>query len=115
MPIWSANASIDISGTYRFDWIKFPDRGISFKNHILGVKGLWTFNTKISLATFVQYNTAIDDVIANVRFRYNPREGVDFYLVYNEGVNTDPYSRVPKLPVSDNRTLMAKFTYTFGR
>ncbi len=32
-------------------------------------------------ACFVQYNTAIDDVIANVRFRYNPREGIDFYLV----------------------------------
>lgn len=115
MPTWSASASFDLSGTYRFDWVEFPDRDIAFVNHIIGIKGLLTFTTKISLAGFVQYNTAIDDVIANIRFRINPREGVDFYLVYNEGLNTDPYSRVPKMPISDTRTLMAKFTYTFGR
>ncbi len=115
MPIWSVSSSVDISATYRVDYISMPDRDISFINHIVGIKGLWTFSTKTSLAGFVQYNTAIDDVIANVRFRYNPREGIDFYLVYNEGLNTDPYSNAPKLPVSDSRTLMAKFTYTFGR
>lgn len=115
MPIWSASASFDLSGTYRLDWIDIPARNISFLNHIIGIKGLWTFTTKTSLGAFIQYNTAIDDIIANIRFRYNPREGVDFYLVYNEGLNTDPYSQVPKLPVSDTRTFMAKMTYTIGR
>ena len=115
MPTWSISSSFDLSGTYRFDWVKFPDRGINFLNQIIGVKALWTLTTKTSFAGFVQYNTAVDAVVANVRFRYNPREGVDFYLVYNEGVNADPYSRIPNLPLSDSRTLMAKFTYTFGR
>lgn len=115
MPIWSASASFDLSGTYRLDYINIRRRDISFVNHIIGVKGLFTFTTKTSLGAFIQYNTAIDDVIANIRFRYNPREGVDFYLVYNEGLNTDPYSQVPKLPVSDSRTIMAKFTYTIGK
>ena len=115
MPTWSVTSSFDLSGTYRIDWVSFPERDIAFINHIIGMKVLWTFTTKTSLSSFVQYNTAVDAVVANVRFRYNPREGVDFYLVYNEGLNSDPYSRIPQMPISDNRTVIAKFTYTFGR
>ena len=51
---------------------------------------------------------------ANVRFRYNPREGTDFYLVYNEGVNTDRLGKVPVPPLSSGRALYAKFNYTFN-
>jgi len=112
MPNWSIASGVDLSGTYRFDWITIPGRDISFVNHIVGIKTLFTFTTKTSLAGFVQYNTAADALIANVRFRYNPREGVDLYLVYNEGLNTDPRVRMPELPLSDSRTFMAKITYT---
>ncbi len=115
MPTYSISTSFDLSGTYRLDWVSIASRNMGFLNHILGVKALLTFTTKTSLAAFVQYNTAIENVSSNIRFRYNPREGVDFYLVYNEGLNTNPYSHSPYLPVNDNRTLMAKFTYTWGR
>lgn len=115
MPTLSVSASFDLTGSYRFDWVTFPHRETGFMNHIIGLKALLTFSTKTSLASFIQYNTAVDQVYANVRFRYNPREGVDFYLVYNEGVNTRPYDPIPHLPISDNRAVMAKFTYTLGR
>ena len=115
MPIWGISPSFDLSGTYRIDWLDFPGRNTAFINHIVGLRGLWTFTTKTSLSAFIQYNTDADNIIANVRFRYNPREGVYLYLVYNEDLNSDPYSRIPALPISDNRTLMAKFTYTIGR
>jgi len=115
MPTWSISAGFDLSVTYRFDRVRIPDRGIAFLNHIIGIKTLFTFSTKTSLAAFVQYNTDIDAVIANVRFRYNPREGVDFHLVFNEGRNTNPFSRYPALPISDNRTVLAKMVYTWGR
>ncbi|MBT3243121.1 MAG: carbohydrate binding family 9 domain-containing protein [Bacteroidetes bacterium] len=114
MPTWSASPSLDLSSTYRLDRVDIPTRGIGFFNHIIGLKALLTFSVKTSLSAFIQYNTAIDGVIANLRFRYNPREGVDFYLVYNEGLNTYPYSHEPVLPLSEQRTIMAKFTYTFG-
>ena len=115
LPSWSVSAGFDLSGTWRFDRVLIPCRNISYTNHIIGIKTLFTFTTKTSLAAFVQYNTDVDAVIANVRFRYNPREGVDFYLVVNEGRNTDPLSRYPQLPVSDTRTIMAKLVYTWGR
>jgi len=114
MPTMSVTSSIDLGGTYRLDYIDIPDRNMKFINHIVGVRALFTFTTKLSLAGFVQYNTDSESIVSNVRFRYNPREGVDFYLVYNEGLNSNPYRHTPYLPVSDSRTVMAKFTYTWG-
>jgi hypothetical protein len=86
---------------------------MSFTNHILGVRGLLTVTTKTSLTAFVQYNTAVNKIVTNVRFRYNPREGNDFYIVYDEGLNSALSRETPRLPVSAGRTLLLKYTYTF--
>ncbi|MCK4746862.1 MAG: hypothetical protein KAT15_07505, partial [Bacteroidales bacterium] len=66
-----------------------------------------------SLSAFVQYNTAIDKVISNVRFRYNPMEGTDLYIVFNEGRNTLLEREIPTLPIYEHRSIMVKFTHTF--
>jgi hypothetical protein len=71
------------------------------------------FSTRLSLSAFIQYNTAINKVISNVRFRYNPKEGTDLYIVFNEGRNTLLEREVPHLPLYDQRSIMIKFTYTF--
>jgi hypothetical protein len=52
-------------------------------------------------------------VSANVRFRYNFREGNDLWIVYNEGMNTDRHRLTPTLPFTDSRTILVKYTYTF--
>jgi len=51
--------------------------------------------------------------VLNARFRYNPRDGNNFYIVFNESVNTDRNRITPRLPFSDNRALLLKFNYTF--
>ena len=43
-------------------------------------------STEISAVAFVQYKSTLDLGVANVRLRYNPREGDDLYVVWNEGV-----------------------------
>ncbi|MBW6498460.1 MAG: hypothetical protein K0B09_08745, partial [Bacteroidales bacterium] len=95
------------------DYVDFPERDMRFTNHIVGFTGLMTLTTTTSLATFIQYNTAIKRVIGNVRFRYNPREGNDFYIVYDEGLNTEIHRLTPSLPFSSGRTILLKYTYTF--
>lgn len=52
-------------------------------------------------------------VVANVRFRLNPREGNDLYIVYDEGLHTDIHRLTPGLPHSVGRTVLLKYTYTF--
>ena len=52
----------------------------------------------------------------NVRFRYNFAEGRDLWLVLNEGLVTDrlPDPASPRLPLSMSRTLILKYTHTWG-
>jgi hypothetical protein len=71
-------------------------------------------NTQLSVNAFIQYNTAYDGVITNFRLRYNPREGNDLYLVFNEDRNTNIYHELPNLPVYNSRAVILKYTYTFN-
>ncbi len=103
-----------LSGFYEFNRVEFPDRDQAFTAHIARLKILATFTTKLSASAFIQYNGAEDVVVANIRFRYNPREGNDFYLVYNHGINTNRYRGFPHRPFTDNRAIMIKYTYTFN-
>jgi hypothetical protein len=72
------------------------------------------FSTKLSASAFVQLNNANDVFIGNFRIRYNPREGNDLYLVYNEYrgfmVSDDAF---PVPPSYYSRALMLKYTHTF--
>jgi hypothetical protein len=111
-PMLTIGSSVDLSLTYQLDYVSFPDRNISFTNHIAGIKGLLTFSTKTSFSAYIQYNTAISKWVTNIRFRWNPREGNDFYIVYDEGLNSRITREVPYLPYSSGRTVLLKYTYT---
>jgi hypothetical protein len=113
-PTWNISKNYELGLTYNFDRVVFKDRNQEMNNHIIGFKGTYMLNTKLSISGFLQYNTDINEVYTNLRLRYNPREGNDFYLVYNEGRNTDLTRETPKLPVWSGRSIMAKYTYTFS-
>jgi hypothetical protein len=113
-PRWDVSSSLEIGGFYGFDRATFPGRDQKFVAHIGRLHVLAMLSTKFSATAFVQYNSAADAVTANLRIRYNPREGNDFYIVYNDGLNTDRLSEIPILPRSVGRTLLLKYTYTFN-
>lgn len=112
-PMLNIGSGFNIGVTYYLDYVNFSSRKMSFTNHIPGMKGQLTLSTKTELTAFVQYNTAVDKVFANFRFRYNPREGNDLYIVYDEGLNTNRTREIPSLPHSTGRTILLKYTYTF--
>lgn len=113
-PIWHISSTWELQGTYQINRVVFPDRNQRFTGQIARLRALFMLNTQLSATAFIQYNGVIDAVIANIRFRYNPREGIDFYLVYNEGLNTRRRREFPSLPFTSDRTLMLKYTYTFN-
>lgn len=112
-PKWIIGASVELGGIYRFDYVDFQHRDQNLINHIAGLEALYMFSTKLSLSAFVQYNSAINKILSNVRFRYNPKEGTDLYVVFNEGRNTWLEREIPTLPAYDQRNITFKFTYTF--
>lgn len=112
-PTWSVSRHLRLSGTYELNRIDFGDRDQGFTAHIGRLRTELTFTTATSASAFVQYNSA-DDVIAwNVRFRYNPTEGTDLYLVWNETLNSDRFSLSPRPPLSQERTMLVKYSRTF--
>ena len=114
MPNWSILPDLNLSGQYEYNRVKFPERGQELIAHLVMIRLLATLNTKFSILTFVQYNGAEDLAIGNIRLRYNPREGNDLYLVYNEILNTDRLGKIPYPPRSGGRALLLKYSYTFN-
>ncbi|MBN2666493.1 MAG: hypothetical protein JXR67_08285, partial [Bacteroidales bacterium] len=113
-PTWNMSKHFELGGIYSFDHVNVAERDVSMTNHIVGVKALYMLDTRFSINAYIQYNTALDGIITNLRFRYNPKEGNDLYLVFNEDRNTDLYREMPVLPVYNSRALMVKYTYTFN-
>ncbi len=112
-PLLNIGSGVSLGLTYYLDYVNFSSRSVKFTNHIAGLKGLITLTTKTYLLAYIQYNTGARKIMTNVRLRYSPREGNDFYIVYDEGLNTLIHSETPTLPVSSGRTLLLKYTYTF--
>jgi hypothetical protein len=114
-PTWSMSPVFTLSGAYSFDRVDLPERNQTFLAHLVRLKAQFTFNRAWTFSTYVQMTTSNDAAVANLRVRFNPKEGQDFYLVYNEGYNTDRFDRNPVLPWSETRTLLLKYSHTFIR
>jgi predicted lactoylglutathione lyase len=110
---WNASPTFHFGLNYSFNKVFLPERKQSFTAQVAGLNSLVMFNTKITLSTFIQYNSADKRLTTNVRLRYNPREGNDFYIVFNEGRNMENGLPEPGLPNVNNRLLLLKYTYTF--
>ncbi|MCH8961531.1 MAG: carbohydrate binding family 9 domain-containing protein, partial [Bacteroidetes bacterium] len=112
-PVWYVSPHLELAGSYLYNQIRFPDRDQRFDAHLARLRIGTALNTKVSTNAFIQFNSATNTVSANVRFRYNFREGNDLWIVYNEGLNTDRHRVAPALPFTDTRTILLKYTYTF--
>jgi len=114
-PSWNVSRVLELSGFYQYDRITFDERDLTFNAHTARVKVGLTFNRALSLSSFVQYSSDADLALGNFRLRYNPREGNDLYVVFNEGLNLDRFDRTPVPPFVNARTLVMKYSYTFVR
>lgn len=112
-PRWRVNKHLGFEGFYQFSRSNFKNENEIFIAHIGRLKAEYLFNTKVSLAAFLQYNSLGKVYSSNVRFRVNPSEGHDLYIVYNDVMNSERQREIPHLPFSDSRAIVFKYTYTF--
>lgn len=113
-PSWNIGSTLQLALSYDHNFLKFKERDQSFSGGVAGIKALVMFTTRLSVSTFVQYNSAENNLITNFRFRYNPREGNDLYIVVNEGRSTYRDVENPRLPLFNSRSVLLKYTYTFA-
>jgi hypothetical protein len=112
-PTWYVSKHLEFTAEYFYNRVRFDERGQQFNAHITRLRIGTALNTKLSTNAFIQYNSTIAQISANIRFRYNFREGNDLWIVFNDGLNTDRYRLTPELPLNDNWALLIKYTYTF--
>ncbi len=113
-PTWKVSSSLNLNIDYQYNNIRFTDRNQQFIAHIGRFKVLYMLSTTFTASAFIQYNSAVNAISSNIRLRYNPREGNDLYIVFNEGRNTNLERETPRLPAISNRNILIKYTYTFG-
>lgn len=110
-PTYIISKYLTVSGFYQYNHISFTDFP-AYVAHVGRLKVATSLNVKLSVNAFAQINSLTAVSAVNFRLRYNPKDGNDFYLVYNEVLNNrgkeDPF-----LPFSDYRALTLKYIYTF--
>lgn len=109
----SISPRFNLQPYYDINHIGFSIRDQEFTTHVGRVRAEFYLNREVSLRTFVQYSNESDLVLSNIRFRYDPREGTDLYILYNENIQTNRGAYRPVPPVNQARSFLIKFNYTF--
>ena len=115
-PTWNVSPNLELGADYQWTRLRFSERDQGTDIHLLRARIRTALNSRASGNAFVQYNSTTDRFDVNVRLRYNFAEGQDLWLVLNEGLTTDrlPDAAEPLLPRSLSRTLILKYTHTWG-
>lgn len=112
-PSWYLSKHFQLNLQYSYNHAEFADRDKLFEFHITRLSIGTALNRKVSTNALVQYNSTSDLFSANVRFRYNFREGQDLWVVFNSGLNTNRRDYNPNLPAIDTQSILVKYIHTF--
>ncbi len=112
-PFMNITPDFILQGSLSYNRLAFESLNINRDITLASLKLLYTFSTKLTMSSQLQYNSLSKTYAGNFRLRYNPKEGNDFYLVYNGDFNQDMGRVQPYLPTSNYQSIQLKYTYTF--
>ena len=115
-PTWNVSPHLELGADYQHSRLRFPSRDQAEDLHVARVRIRAALDVRASGNAFVQYNSTTDRLDVNLRLRYAFAEGTDFWIVYNEGLDTERSRDFPGIrqPFSLARTILVKYTHTFG-
>lgn len=97
-------------GSYTVNRLLFNDQTTHVQ--LSQLKLLYTFSTKLTLNSFIQHHSVNQMITGSIRFRYNPKEGTDFFCVVNGDLNQNRMRNDLFLPVSNQTTIFLKYSHT---
>ena len=115
-PTWNVSPHLELGTDYQLSHLDFGKRDQVENLQVARFRVRAALNVQASGNAFVQYNSTTDRLDFNVRLRYAFAEGTDLWLVYNEGLDTDPVRDLGgvRSPTSLARTVLVKYTHTLG-
>ena len=108
-PEWRASAHLRVSAEIQVDRLEFAARGERVWSQLARLRALLSATPRLSLTTVLQANTSGDLATANLRLRYNAREGHDLFVVYGHHHNLEQTTGTAR------SGLLVKYTRSFGR
>jgi hypothetical protein len=108
---WTLSAYLTLRIEYIYNFVKIEE--LMYRPHVARFRLQAALNRSLAAGILIQYNSDLQQLSSNIRIRYNPSEGIDFYIVYNEGINTSLNDEFPSLPRTLGRSILLKFNYTF--
>jgi hypothetical protein len=69
---------------------------------------------RLSVSAVIQGSSLADLGTANIRLRYNAREGHDLWLVYGHDLNLDRDRMDPRVPGTARSSVLVKYARSFG-
>jgi hypothetical protein len=98
---------LSVEPTYSFNSVSL-DEG-EFITHLVGSRLTYSMTPLMFVSALMQYNSGIDAVSTNARFRWEYRPGSELFVVYNEERNTLTRS----FPGLNNRAFIIKINRLF--
>ncbi len=97
---------MSIEPTVQINRISLPQG--RFTATVATTRATYTFTSRMFLSALVQYNSAVEQMGTNVRFRWEYSPGSELFVVYND--QRDTTLRPGRLPLLENRAFIVKFT-----
>jgi drug/metabolite transporter (DMT)-like permease len=113
-PEWRASAHLRVAAELQLDRLDFPVRGQREWSKLVRLRVLASASPRLSLSAVVQANSLAHLATANLRLRYNMREGHDVWVVYSHHENLDRNRINPPAPGTARAGLLVKYTRSFG-
>ena len=113
-PEWRASAHLRVSGDVQLDRVDFGSRNEREWSRLVRLRVLASATPRLSLSAVVQANSLADLGTANIRLRYNAREGHDLWLVYGHDLNLDRDRMSPAVPRTARSSFQVKYARRFG-
>ncbi len=98
---------LSIEPRIEINWVDLAEG--SFTAKLYGSRVTYTASPRMFVGALVQYNSSVDSVGVNVRFRWEYKPGSDLFIVYSEGRDTTARG----FPLLQNRGLVVKYTRLF--
>ena len=103
----SITPQLSVEPIYSINWVDLTEG--EFVTHLVGTRATYTVTPLMFTSALVQYNSSIDAVSANLRFRWEYQPGSELFVVFNEERDTTT-RRFPELT---NRAFIVKINRLF--
>ena len=98
------SSQLNIEPSLSFNWLELPEG--DFRTDLVSVRTTYTLTPRMFVAALVQYNSTLDSLGTNLRFRWEYQPGSELFVVYTDERDTLD----PRGPFIENRAFVVKAT-----